>query len=824
MAPIWNSHRLNQHAMLQSYLKVALRNLVRSKSYSLINILGLSLGVACCLLLTLYIQDELSYDRHHRDLDRLYRITTVIKTENRESKMATTSPPVTMTMREEVAGIETATRLLNPPGVAQNLIKYNDVTFYETDGFLADSTLFEVLTYQLLQGNPAKALTDPNSVVISQSLAQKLFGNEPALDKTIHISQNGPAADYKITGVFDEGLNSFIKANFFISITSNSGWAEYIRTNPEAINEWAGQNFVPGFVKLQPGQSKEAVEKQMNEVLVKYGAEDMKAIGFSKTLGLEPLADIYLYSDINRSPRIRYLYVVGSIAVFILLIACINFMNLSTAKATKRAAEIGVRKVMGAFRSSLIGQILGEAMVIVVLSIIISTVLVQAALPWFNSLTGKEISFATSNIFYFLAALGGIAIVTGLLAGSYPAFYLSSFEPAQVLKGKSVLGNSAGWLRRGLVIFQFMIAITLVCGMLVIYRQLDFMEDKELGFDADAKIVLPLRTTEAREKYEALKLELNNNSAITAAAGVEYLPGSMIWSDMSFYTEGSNMDKAVLMRRNTVDHQYIEMLGIKLIAGRSFTENRTMDSDRRVVLNRTACDQLGVSPDQIVGQHIYFDWQGQQYAFNVIGVMEDYHQNSLKDAIVPILFQIPTEANTFDHLLLSTTGTNFSEIIASLETTWKKHIIDTPFEFSFLDDNLKKQYEEDEKVSQVITSFTFIALVICCLGLYGLSTYMAERRIKEIGVRKVLGANVNQIVTMMSLEFVKLVVVAFAVSVPLAWYLMNEWLGGFAYRIDIGIDIFVFAGVLALVVALLTVSYESVRAASANPVNSLRTE
>jgi putative ABC transport system permease protein len=298
----------------------------------------------------------------------------------------------------------------------------------------------------------------------------------------------------------------------------------------------------------------------------------------------------------------------------------------------------------------------------------------------------------------------------------------------------------------------------------------------------------------------------------------------MILSDMSFYTEGSNMDKAVLMRRNTVDYNYVEMLDIKMIAGRSFTDNRAMDSERKVILNRTACGQLGVHPDQIVGQHIYFDWQGQQYNFSVIGVMEDYHQNSLKEAIAPILFQMPTEGNTFDHLVLSTGGSRFNEVIADLETIWKKNIIDTPFEFSFLDDNLKKQYEEDEKVSQVITSFTFIALAICCLGLYGLSTYMAERRIKEIGVRKVLGANVRQIVAMMSLEFVKLVVVAFAVSVPLAWYLMSEWLGGFAYRIEIGTDIFVFAGVLALVVALLTVSYESVRAASANPVNSLRTE
>lgn len=810
--------------MLKSYLKVAIRNLIRNRTYSLINILGLSLGIACCLLLSLYIQDEFSYDQHHKNLGQLYRIITEFKSDRGFDKMSTTSPPITMTMKEEIAGIKSATRVINPPGVAQNLIKYEDKLFYEPNGLIADSTLFDVLTYDFLEGNPSRSLVHPNSVVISERMAKKLFGNESALDKSISISQGGAASIYKITGVFKEDFKTHVNANFFISMTSDSGIANYIRTSPDAAGEWAGQNFIPGYVMLQEGASRDAVIKQMNEVLVKYGSEDMKAMGLTKTLSLEPVQDIYLRSDIGRSPRIIYTYVIASIAAFILLIACINFMNLSTAKATKRAAEIGVRKVMGAFRGALVAQILGEAMVIVVLSIIVGVVLLQAALPSFNQLTGKVLSFGTQNMFYLLGALAGIAVITGLLAGSYPAFYLSSFKPVQVLKGKGALGNSSGWLRRSLVVFQFTIAIVLGCGMVITYQQLNYMQAQDLGFDANAKIVLPLRTSAASQSYPSLRKELEQYSGVEAVSAVQYAPGSTIWSDMAFYTEGGNMDKAILIRRNTVDDHYFEMMNMKLIAGRTFTDNRAMDSQNKVILNRKSCEKFGIEPEKMVGQKIYFEWQGELYTYEVIGVMENYHQNSLKEEINPTLFDMASDPTQFANIMISVNTDNFKETLASLETTWNKIVADTPFEFAFLDDNLEKLYQEDQKVSQIITSFTLIALMICCLGLYGLSTYMAERRTKEIGVRKVLGASVKQIVGMMNMEFVKLVAVAFALAVPLAWYGMDKWLSGFAYKVSIGLSVFVYAGLSALVIAILTVSYESIKAASVNPANSLRSE
>ncbi len=808
--------------MLRSYFIIAWRNIQRNKTYSIINILGLSLGVACCLLLTLYVQDEMRYDQHHHRLNDLYRITTQFESDRGIDKLGTTSPPVAMALWDEIPEVEVAVRVLNPPGVSENLIKYQDNVFYETDGFIADSTLFDVLTYELKEGNPKKALTDANTVVISESLARKMFGNESALDKTINITQGGPSGDFKITGVFLENSKSFLHASFFVSMMS-SGWGEYIRKDPEASNEWAGQNFVPGYLKLIPGHDIAAIEQKMNDVLLKHGAEDMKAMGMKKTIALEPLKDIYLRSGISGSPRITYLYVIVSIAAFILLIACINFMNLSTAKAAKRSSEIGIRKVMGAFRTSLIRQILGEAMLIVFISIIISVIMVQAGLPFFNELTGKRISFGSDNMLYFTLALAGITVITGLLAGSYPAFYLSSFQPAQVLKGKFMQGNSAGSLRQVLVVFQFMVAIALVCGMVVISDQLQYIQEKNLGFDAKAKIVLPLRTEGARKSYDALKKELLQNSAVHAVSGADYVPGTTIWNDMMFYPEGGNMDNAVLNRRNRIDVGYMELLNIKLIAGRPFTENRTMESDAKLIVNRTSAGKLGFEPEKIVGQHLYFDWQGKKYTFEVIGVMEDYHQTSLKESINPTMFELRANSE-YGYLIADVEASHFEETVKAMEKTWKGLVNDTPFEYSFLDENISKLYDEDKKVARIINSFTAIAMLISCLGLYGLSTYMAERRFKEIGVRKVMGASVTQITALMSKEFVRLVAIAFVLAVPLAWYAMNQWLEGFAYRVPVQATVFLIAGASALVIALLTISFESIRAAMGNPVESLRNE
>src|SRR5579871_184451 len=816
--------------MLTNYLKLALRNLMRNKVYSFINIFGLALGITCCLLLSLYIRDEMSYDKHHKNANDLYRIITNFQSESVVDKVGSASPPIAMAIKNEVPEVEAAVRILNPPGVkeyfttgekekAQILMRYKDNLFYESEGFLADSTLFDVFTYELKEGYPKSALAQPNSVVLSEKIAHRLFGEETALGKVITISQGDKPEDYKVTGVFKEKYNSIIKANFFISINSSGSIENVLHEN-----EWAGQNFVPSYLKLVPGYDKAVVEKKINDVLLRHGADAMKAEGIHKTLSLEPVKDIYLKSDVGQRSRITYLYVVAAIALFILVIACINFMNLSTAKANKRATEIGIRKTLGAHRSMLIKQLLGDAMVTVVIAIIISFILTRLSLPLFNQLTNKNISINAENITFFLFAALLLTVITGVLAGSYPAFYLTSFEPAQVLKGKFKISDFSGRLRQSLVVFQFMIAIALICCIFIITRQVDFMIGSNLGFNANSKIVLPLRTEEAHKQYDALKNQIALNNNVNGVSGCSFIPGTPIFRDMNFYADGENMNKVVDINRNVVDVGYLELLNIKMIAGRSFTESRKTDNNHKFILNRTAVSKLGFTPEKIIGQNIHFDWLGIRYDFQVIGVMEDFHQNSLHEEIKPTSFEMENNNKRYDYVIASVSSANFEQTVKMIEHTWKSLVHDTPFEYSFLDQTIQKQYDEDRRVSKIISGFGIVAMIICVLGLYGLSSYMAERRFKEIGIRKVMGASVLQIVVMMSAEFVRLILIAFVIAVPVAYYGMSKWLEGFAYKISPGWFVFAMAGLVALAIALVTISFESVKSAIANPIDSLRSE
>jgi putative ABC transport system permease protein len=808
--------------MIRNYITIAFRSMMRNKAYSLINILGLSVGVACCLLLALYIQDEMSYDRHHHNANDLYQVTSIMGDPSENKVMPTSSAPIVWGIKDELPEIETVTRLVNPPGVSQNLIEYEGKQFYESDGYIADSTMFDIFKYEFQSGNPKKALVEANSIVIAESLAEKLFGKASALNKVISVNQGGPTADFKVTGVLSKKQeNSHIKANFFVSMTS-SGWAEYLR-RPSITDQWAGQNFLLSYIKLKPGHSSAEFVPKMNKVFLKYGADDLKTLGMKKQLGLQPVKDIYLYATYgNKSPRVTYLYVIGSIAVFILLIACINFMNLSTAKATKRANEVGLRKTLGAYRSSLILQFLGEALFIVAVAIVVSLGLVQLLLPVFNQLTIKNIGYDSQNLGFFLMALIGITIITGLFAGSYPALYLSSFQPAKVLKGKVALNNSGGLLRKSLIVFQFVVAITLVCGMFVITKQLNFMQEKDLGFDANNKIIIPIRSDVSKEKNQSLFNETSKLSAVRDVSGCNYVPGYHILNDFGVFPEGSTKEKALMIKYAIVEANYTDIMSIPLIAGRKFSDNRASDTGTKMIVNRTAAKRLGLEPAELAGSQLFHEGSQGSETFEVIGVMEDYHQVSLKEEIYPIAYFLADSITRHKFMVVAISGERPDKTIAGLENIWKNINPQAPFEYSFLDENVKKQYDEDKRVSGIITSFTVIAMIICCLGLYGLSTYMAERRFKEIGVRKVMGATVAQIVQMMSGEFVMLVGIAFMISVPFAWYSIHAWLESFAYKTPVSAMIFISAGLSALGIALLTVSFESVKAASENPVKALR--
>jgi len=810
--------------MLFNYFKIALRGMMRTKAYTSINMFGLAVGVACCLVLALYMLDEFSFDKHHRHGDRLYRLSTTIESDREKANLSTTSAPIVWGIRDEVRELESVTRVLNPPGATQNLVRYEDNMFYESDGFLADSTFFDLFQYEFAEGDPTTALRTGNGVVISAAMAKKLFGGEPALNKSVRISLGGDEQDYLVTGVLHATQKpSHLKANFFIPMHSTGGWAEYLRS-PEVQGEWAGQNFIHSYVRLKEGSDISTATASINKAFHKHGEDDMKATGMRKTLYLEPVSDLHLYATYgNQQPRIRYLYVIGGITLFILLVACVNFMNLSTARATKRANEVGLRKTMGAYRSSLVNQFLGEALLIVLFAVILSLVMVQAMLPFFNQLTGKELGFSSGNLLFTVGAIAVIAVVTGVAAGSYPAFYLSSFQPAQVLKGKLAAAQGNNTMRRALVVFQFVIAITLVSGLSMIVRQLNYMQHQDVGFQSDGKIVLPLRTEGARKNFESLRNELTKLSSVDDVSGTTYLPGSLILSDMPLYKRGEDMNKALRIVRNTVEPNYISLMKMKMISGREFSENRRTDS-AKLIINEAAAKQYGFTAENIVGEKLSIDWQEKHYEFEVIGVMEDYHQTSLKNPIEPTAFTVAEKTENEDYMIVGLETSAFDGVLPAIESIWKKVNADTPFEYTFLDENLAKQYDEDKKVASMISVFTIIAMIISCMGLYGLSTFMAERRFKEIGVRKVMGATVVDLVKLMNTEFVILVVIAFALSVPIAWYFLNAWLEGFAYRAPLSIWIFIVSGAGALLIALFTVSFESFRAASGNPVKALRNE
>lgn len=808
--------------MLKSYLRTALRNLTRNKVYSSINIFGLSVGIACCLLLSLYVYNQLSYDKHHVAVDDIYRIVTVLDDNGAERKMRTCSPPVAMTMMEEVAGVEFATRLLDPPNAGQSLITYNGNYFYESGGLIADSTVFDIFSYQFAAGDMRTSLTQPGSVVISQRLADRLFGKDQALDKIITITQGGDPNEFKVTGVFLDQKLSHINANFFTS-SNSSGWAEYIR-RPGVADEWIGQNFIPSYVRLHHGADPASIIQEMNGVLMKYGEAKLKSTGRKKSLTLEPVKDIYLKSDVGQTPRIGYVYGVFSIAVFILVIACINFMNLSTARASRRSSEIGIRKVMGAFRLSLIRQIMAESMAFVMISALIGVGLAWTSLPSFNEVTGGSISLADVEAGYIMGGLFIIVLVTGLLAGSYPAFYISSFQPAHVLKGKAQGVSAKGWLRRSLVVFQFMVTIVLVCGTIVVSRQMTFVQNMPLGYEATAKVVLPLRSSKAREAYRNLKQQLLTHRNVNNVSGTDFAPGTRVLYDGRFFPFGGNIESAVVQQQSPVDIEYMTMMNIRLLSGRNFTpEDRPEGGNIRVIINKASAEQFGFAVDSAPGRVFSAQRNDNTTNYEVIGVVDDFHQTSLHDKVLPTIFYVDPNS-LYGFMILDVETANLHETMTEAQAVWGELVPETPFEFTFLDDSIQQLYNSDRQTALLINSFSAIAVVISCLGLYALSAFMAERRFKEIGIRKVMGASVSQIVVMMSSEYVKLIVLSLVVSVPLAWMAFDRWLETFAYRIRIDYTIFVYAGLFAVGVALFTVCFETLKAANTNPVNSLKSD
>lgn len=807
--------------MLQNYLRIAVRNLTKHKSFSFINIFGLALGTACCLYILLYVRDEYGYDRHHVDADRIYRITAVMGASDDPHVMATCSPPIPMTMKHDFPEVEEATRFVGMFTGNQQIFRYEGKVFYESDGVYADSTFFDIFTYHFVYGSPYRALAAPFNIVLSEQTARKFFGNADPVGKVLEMDTEEGLQKLTVTGVIDNSLGkSHVQANYFLSMNSG-GIGNYVLTN----EEWAGNNFTNAYIKLRPNVSVAAFQSKLPAFLEKYGGEQMKRRNIQKSLTLQPVTSIHTTTGYNAEPSkpvsTTLLSVLLAIAVLIQVIACINFMNLSTARAAKRAREIGIRKVVGAQRQSLIGQFLSESLVIAFLAMVVAVPLVMMALPYLNQMTGVELSsdfLLEKQVWLGILVLG---LVTGLLAGSYPALYLSGFQPIKVLKSK-IAGVSGGDLnlRQALVVFQFVLAIALIISVIIINTQLRFIQHKDLGYDPNQKMVVTFRTGEALQNANSYRDAVQQIPGIQAVSRANNYLGHFVFNDMQFYKQGTDMNASQIVQFMQVDESFLKTMDISLLQGRDFNPSDTVG---RVVVNEATLRNLKIPENEAVGQFLYSDRDEGRIAWEIVGVMKDFNFNSLYSEVTPFLF-VYSNDDYNPQMIIKAETDNYSKLLSELELAWKKQVPSVPFEYKFIDQEVQQQYEADRRLSRIINSFTFLTILISCLGLFGLAMFTAERRTKEIGIRRVLGASAFDITALISKDFVKLVAIAIVLASPLAWWGMSKWLQDFAYRVPIQWWMFVLAGAAAIGITLLTVSLQAVKAAVANPVNSLRSE
>jgi putative ABC transport system permease protein len=814
------------HIMLYNYLKITFRNLLRYKLFSAINILGLSVSLASCLLLFLYAQQELSYDQGHGK--RLYRLTSSLSlNDGEEMTIGSSSVPIAPRIVADIPEIVNATRMTGAAFFqAKDMITYEDESYYIENGYVADSTYFELFNYDIIAGNEQKPFIHSNAVILEKEWAEKLFGDASnAIGKMVNISTLLGKSDFEVAAVFDNSsILSHLSPSFLIS-TQNNAYAQFFA---QFSSQWVGNNLVFTYLELTPEADPIVVNEKIHQIFLENGLEDMKAMGGTKTMTLQPVEDIHTSSgydmDLQNKTDLTFIKVLITIGILILVLACFNYINLSTAQAGRRSLEVGIRKTMGVTSKGLMTQFLGESFLLVLISSLLSIVLAELALPLFNSMVETPISIGIENLSSIAMFSTGFLMITALVAGFYPAIYLSAFRPAEVLKGRSIDSKSSSALRKSLVVIQFVISIMLISAIIIISQQVDFLQNKELGFTSKSRLVIPLRTEEASSNYQVLKEKFSSFAAVNEVSGSESIPGSPIVNDILMYGEGKSMEDAIHIYNNTIDLNYPQLLDIELAAGNYFTDyNKDTTIAAVILVNRLAAEQLGIDPEEITNQLLYFDWQGVKYTFRVAGVLENINQFSLHDEVTPLAFQLGS-GDRFSNIIIEANMSDLPALVANLEGEWKELVSTTPFEYFTLDDHLGLQYANDYNTFSLIKSFALISLVISCLGLYALSMFVAERRFKEIGVRKALGARVRDILVLVSKDLSLLIIIAFAISVPLSIYGMNQWLETFAYRITPGIGTYLIAGLVSVVIGWVTISYQSVRAARTNPVNVLRDE
>lgn len=792
--------------MLWNYLKIAWRNLRRYKGYSFINIVGLAVGLACCIMILLWVQDELSYDRFHKNLNDLYRVNAEFHKTEPVTHYWPVSAPLAPALKAEYPEVARATRFTRLR--RGQSVTYKDKTYLESRICLADPDLLSMFSFPLVEGDPRKALSDPQSIVLVESASAKYFGDGDPIGKVLSINNEH---DFTVTGVVEDiPENSTLKFDMllpFIRIEDfEKAW--------DVLDNWTLKGFAT-YIQLERTASPEGLENKIAYYLKKHVPES------EDVLYLQPFKEIHLHSShiqfsIEGQGDIAYVYIFSIIAFFVLVIASINFMNLATARSANRAKEVGLRKVVGAKRAQLIKQFFSESLGMAFLSLILAVVLVELFLPVFSDLSGKALALDLSSHIQIVLGILLMTLLTGFLSGTYPALFLSSLRPVRVLKGTVKIQRRGLLFRKILVVAQFSLSILLIICTLVVSRQTGFMQNKKLGLNREHILYVPIREG-LSDRYETFKTELIGKSGIKNVAASSSLPTSgVILTTDKVSWEGKDPQENVVLEVTSTGYDFIETFGMEVVEGRSFNEEFLTDEEEGIVINETAKKILGM--EDPVGKKLIFG----DAATTIIGVVKDYHFKSLHSEIEPLIMAIIP--SLYRYMFIKMEPGDTPNIIAGIEGTWKTFFPEIPFEYHFLDEAYDKLYKTEQRMGVLFNYFTFLAVLISCLGLFGLASFMAERRTKEIGIRKVLGATVPKLIYLLSSEFAKWVLVANIIAWPVAYLVGLRWLRNFAYRTDIHPGIFILAAALSLFIALATVSFKALKTATANPAEALRYE
>ena len=802
--------------MLKNYFKIAWRNLLKNKAFSFINIMGLSVGIAVCFIIMLFVQDELSYDRFNEKADRIVRIIFQASINGGKISEPGVMPPVAKALKNDYPEVEEVTRLKMD---GRPKITYQHKVFKEAEAAFVDLNFFSVFSFPFEKGDPETALIQPNTIVITEEMAIRFFGKDEAIGKT--LDYNG--GQFKVTGVIKKMPAN---AHFHFDLLGSLESIDFAKSDT-----WMRGMFFT-YAVLKPGADYKKLEAKLPGMVEKYmGPQIAKDMGMSlsqfRTKGnqlgfaLQPLTSIHLHSltstEIEPGGDIKYVYIYGAIGIFMLLIASINFINLSTASASKRAKEVGVRKVMGSGKLDLVKQFLFESVLLTFIALFIAVLIVQLALPVFNELSGKNLQFGLSG--KPLVAFLALGLLVGLLAGIYPAFFLSSFKPIATLKGKLSTGTRSAGLRSGLVVFQFFICVSLITGTIIVYQQMKFIQNIKLGYDKEQLLVIS-NSWALGKNEKSFKEQLLKDTRVTNVTVSGYKPAGYSNNNNALaYPEGKD-NQVMTALEYKIDEQYIPTLGIQMAAGRNFSPAFGTDSSA-MIINEAAARAFGWGNDAI-GKIIVRENsdRGRNYRFTVIGIVKDFHFKSLHETIAPLFMVLQPESG----IIVKVKTKDIAGLLGSMKQQWASYNVEEPFSYAFMDELYNKTYSAEQKTGKILNIFAVLTILVASMGLFGLVTYTAEQRSKEIGIRKVLGASVAQVTGMLSKEFIKLVLVGCLVAFPLSWWAMHKWLQDFAYRIDINWWVFVLAGCIALLIALFTVSFKAIKAALANPVKSLRTE